>query len=292
MILENLLLPLLSKTENAAHHVQEVADTLAHAAGHGHEAGSEMPELPNILQMLHLAFGGFWDSAYHWENIIFGFVVLLFFCFIAMRVYKKRELIPGKLQNTVEIIVEGMDNFFYSILGHHARAYVPFLGTLFLYILFMNLMGLLPFFKYPTSSLNITLSLALVVFFYVQYTGIRRLGIMGYIDHLLGEPRDVMGWILVPLNLPIHILGELSKPVSLSLRLFGNITGEDVLIAAFTGLGIMMLSFIPTDFAFGIPLQLPFYFLALLTSTIQALVFTLLASVYFLMMLPHDEEEH
>jgi F-type H+-transporting ATPase subunit a len=73
------------------------------------------------------------------------------------------------------------------------------------------------------------------------------------------------------------------------LRLFGNITGEDVLIAAFTGLGIALLAFIHSPV--GVPLQLPFYFLALLTSTIQALVFTLLSTVYFAMMMPHEEHE-
>jgi len=200
-------------------------------------------------------------------------------------------LIPGRLQNAAEMTVEGLDNFFYSVLGKEARRYTPFLGTLFIYILAMNFMGLVPFFKSPTSSMNITLSLALCTFFYVQFEGVRRLGVLGYINHMLGDPRDVMGWILAPINLPIHVLGELAKPVSLSLRLFGNITGEDVLIAAFTGLGIALLAFIHSPV--GVPLQLPFYFLALLTSTIQALVFTLLSTVYFAMMMPHEhEEEH
>jgi F-type H+-transporting ATPase subunit a len=184
--------------------------------------------------------------------------------------------------------VEGLDNFFRSILGHHAVRYTPFLGTLFIYILCMNLMGLVPFLKSPTASMNITLSLALVVFFYVQLAGMRRLGVLNYFHHLMGSPKDLIGWVLVPINLPIHIIGELAKPVSLSLRLFGNITGEDVLIAAFTGLGIALLSFI--HLPVGAPLQLPFYFLALLTSTIQALVFTLLSTVYFAMMMPHEEE--
>lgn len=287
MIIEKLLLPLATHADEVAH----AADTAAahggeHAAGHG-----GAPELPNILHMLYLAFGEAFKSWYLWENIIFGFLVLLFFCFVAMRIYSKRDLRrPGRLQNVAEMAVEGLDNFFHSILGHHARRYTPFLGTLFLYILCMNIMGLVPFLKSPTSSMNITLSLALIVFFYVQFEGIRRLGPIKYVHHLMGEPRDAMGWILMPLNLPIHILGELAKPISLSLRLFGNITGEDVLIAAFTGLGIAVLAFVHSPV--GVPLQLPFYFLAILTSTIQALVFTLLASVYFAMMMPHEEGEH
>jgi F-type H+-transporting ATPase subunit a len=286
VITSPLLLFLAAHSDEAAH----AADTVAHAAEHGAEHGGA-PELPNILHMLYLAFGETFHSWHHWENVIFGFVVLLFFCFISMRIYSKRNLRhPGKLQNLAEIAVEGLDNFFHSVLGRHAERYTPFLGTLFVYILCMNLMGLVPFLKSPTSSLNITLSLALIVFVYVQFAGVRRLGPLKYVDHLMGEPRDVMGWVLVPLNLPIHILGELAKPVSLSLRLFGNITGEDVLIAAFTGLGIALLAFMGSPV--GVPLQVPFYFLAILTSTIQALVFTLLSTVYFALMMPHEKENH
>ena len=101
----------------------------------------------------------------------------------------------------------------------------------------------------------------------------------------------MISWVLVPLNLPIHLIGELAKPLSLSLRLFGNITGEDVLIAAFTGVGIMAISFLKLPV--GIPLQLPFYFLGLLMSAIQALVFTSLSAIYIALMLPHEHEgEH
>ena len=140
----------------------------------------------------------------------------------------------------------------------------------------------------PSTSLNITASLAIVVFLYAQWTGISRLGIGGYLHHLAGSPTDVIGWCMVPLLFPLHIIGELAKPFSLALRLFGNITGEDTLIAVFVGLGVAILAFSPV----GIPLQIPFYFLGLLLSTIQALVFTLLSTIYILLMLPHEEHAH
>lgn len=113
------------------------------------------------------------------------------------------------------------------------------------------------------------------------------LGNCGYLRHMAGDPRDVVTWLLVPINIPIHIIEELAKPMSLSLRLFGNITGEDVLITVFVGLGVSALSFL--HLPIGIPFQLPFIFLALLTGTIQALVFTLLSTIYFSLMLPHEE---
>jgi F-type H+-transporting ATPase subunit a len=252
------------------------------------------PELPHFIEFLHIYFGGpFVNFMFEYKDVIFGFLILIFMCVVAMRVYSKRSIkTPSRLQNLLEMIVEGFQNFFSSILGDKwGRHYTPFLGTLFTYILLMNWCGLVPFGKSATANWATTAPLAILVFLYVQYTGVRRLGPLKYVDHLMGEPRSVITWVLVPLNLPIHLIGELAKPLSLSLRLFGNITGEDVLLAAFTGLGVMVLAFIGSPV--GLPLQLPFYFLAILTSTIQALVFTLLAAVYFSMMLPHEEhEEH
>jgi F-type H+-transporting ATPase subunit a len=199
-------------------------------------------------------------------------------------------MVPSGLQNVVEMVIEGLETFIVGVIGPQGKRFVPFLGTLFLYIYFMNISGLIPFLKSSTASLNQTLALALCVFFYVQYTGIKELGLKGYFDHLLGTPRNVIQWSLVPLMLPIHVIGELAKPMSLSLRLFGNVTGEDILILIFVGLGTTIMSF--TNLPIGIPLQLPFIFLALLTSLIQALVFMLLSTIYFAMMLPHEEEGH
>ncbi len=255
-------------------------DEGAHEGEH-HESTPHLPSLVGLLTGSH----GFW---YDWVNVIYAFFVAIILCIIAIRVYAKRQMIPGPFQNAVEMLVETLYNFFQSILGKEARHFAPFLGTLFFYILFMNWMGLIPLGHSPSTSLNITVSLAVIVFLYAQWTGIRRLGILGYIDHLAGTPRNAVAWAMVPLMFPLHIIGELAKPMSLSLRLFGNITGEDVLIAVFVGFGVAIVSFLPV----GIPLQFPFIFLALLLSAVQALVFTLLSTIYILLMLPHEEHEH
>jgi F-type H+-transporting ATPase subunit a len=273
---------------------RQVADTAAAAAEHG--GGDSVPKLPNVItlinDLLHHPKEGLMPFLHHFEVVVFAFVVLAFMCIVAMRVYKKRQLIPGRAQSVVEMFVEGLSNFFIGIVGEkYGPMYVPFLGTLFVYILLMNLSGLIPFLHSSTSNLNTTAALAICVFLHVQGSAIRHLGIGKWFMHLAGDPRDAISWALAPLNLPIHIIGELAKPFSLSLRLFGNIMGEDVLIAAFVGLGVLLLSFMHSPI--GIPLHLPFIFLAMLTSTIQALVFSLLASVYFSLMLPHEHhEEH
>ncbi len=262
---------------------EEIAKHAAEKAAEG------APELPNFITLLYERFGkaAFVGFLHHWENVIFSWIIVIGVSLVAYLVYRKRSLMPGRLQNLVEMAVEGLDNFVCGILGPQGRRYTPFLGTLFIYILSMNFFGLIPGMKSPTANLNTTVSLAICVFFYVQYTGIRSLGLVGYLKHMAGDPRDVVTWFLVPLNIPIHVIEELAKPLSLSLRLFGNITGEDVLIAVFVGLGVSALGFL--HLPVGIPFQLPFYFLALLTGTIQALVFTLLSTIYFSLMLPHEE---
>jgi F-type H+-transporting ATPase subunit a len=267
-----------------------VGHAAEHAGEHGAHAAESTPALPNILTVLIQLLGEDTPAAHfvhRWEVPFFSLLAVLLLVVLARAASSKRALIPSGVQNLVETAVEALDNFVAGVLGKDGRHFTPFLGTLFLYIWIQNLMGLVPGLHSPTSSLNTTVALALCVFLYVQYTGIRRQGIGGYLFHLAGEPRDAVGWGMSPLMFPLHVIGELAKPMSLSLRLFGNIFGEDTLIAVFVTLGVAALAF--THLPIGIPFQLPFLFLALLTSTIQALVFTLLSTIYFALMLPHAE---
>jgi len=257
-----------------------IASTLLALAFYSEGGGSELPSVLSLLT-------GHDSVVYHWVNIIYAVVVSILMCVVAITVYSRRQMIPGPFQNLVEMLVEGMYNFLHSILGHNTKRYAPFLGTLFFYILLMNLMGIVPGGHSPSTNINITASLAIIVFLYSQYTGLTQLGIAKYMDHMIGSPRDVIGWCIVPLILPIHVIGEFAKPFSLALRLFGNITGEDILVAAFVGLGVTALSFMHSPI--GLPLNIPFILLGILLSTIQALVFTLLSTIYILMMLPHEE---
>jgi F-type H+-transporting ATPase subunit a len=269
--------------------------TPPHEAKAGADEGEEKgpQKFPNVITVLARAMPGVpWVRfLHHYEAIVFSLLIALLLSLVAFAASRNPQMIPGPLQNAVEWLVEKLYNFVVDILGpEHGPRYVPFLGTLFIYILAMNLFGLIPFMDSPTSSLNVTVALALVVFVYSQFIGLRELGVIGYFDHLMGNPRTVIGWLLVPLMLPIHVMGELAKPISLSCRLFGNIFGEDMLLVAFATLGVTTLSF--AHLPFGIPWQLPFLFLALLTSTLQALVFTVLSTIYFLLMLPHDDHAH
>ncbi len=163
--------------------------------------------------------------------------------------------------------------------------------AIFFYILTMNLLGIVPGFKSSTDTLDVTLALALITFLYVQWSGIRNLGPLGYLDHMAGSPRDVIGFAMLPIMIPVHLLGELAKPVSLSCRLFGNIFGEDTLVVVFVSAAALCLK--ASLLALGAPplmgITALFMLLQTLTSIVQALIFALLTSVYFYMMLPHGE---
>lgn len=263
-----------------------------HAAAHAEKTQEGLKELANWITLVSEKWHGApWaDFLHHWENVVFSWTIALGLVLIAFLGTRKKSEVPGPCQNFLEAVAEGLENFVTDVLGERGKKFVPFIGTLFLYILCQNLIGIVPGMKSPTSSLNTTVALAVSVFFYVQWTGLYENGLLGYFDHLMGSPRDLVGWIMVPLNLPLHILEEFIKPLSLSLRLFGNVLGEDSLIAAFVTLGIGALAFF--HLPVGLPLQFPFLMLALLTGTIQAVVFAILSTIYISLMLPHEEHGH
>jgi F-type H+-transporting ATPase subunit a len=267
----------------------------AASAGQQAEPQEEKKEVgfPTVVTLLEVAMphASWLPFVVHYEVLLFSMLIAALLCLVAFFASRNAQMIPGPLQNVVEALVEALHDFIVGILGpKYGPRYLPFLGTLFIYILAMNLFGMIPFMHSPTASLNVTVALALTVFVYVQYTGFKELGPLGWADHMLGSPRDLTGWLLAPIMLPIHVLGELAKPISLSCRLFGNIFGEDMLLVAFASLGVTTLSF--THLPFGLPLQVPFLALALLGSTLQALVFTVLSTIYFLLMLPHEDHGH
>jgi F-type H+-transporting ATPase subunit a len=304
--------------EGAAHAAGEGHETAldgAHgAAAGGHEAeGYLMPhELPNFATWIEgIVNPKFTIDHGHrphpssniplaengpaWLNIpinpIFSILYAIMIVLVIRRGLKSVSLRrPGKLQNFVEMVLGGLHKFFHGVLGDQGKQYIPFAGSLFLFIFVNNIMCLVPMFKAPTSSLATTAGLGALTFCYVHYNVIRQAGFVSWIKHLWGEP----AW-MGPFNFPLHVLGELIKPVSLSARLFGNILGEDKLLAAFLGMGMLIVATIshnPTPIV-GVPLQLPFFFLVVLGSTIQALVFSLLASIYIVLLLPHDDRhEH
>lgn len=169
---------------------------------------------------------------------------------------------PGKLQHMFEVAIEFMRSQAEEIIGHHGRHFVPMVLTVGMFILFCNLIGLIPSFLSPTASVEVTLGCALVAFSYYHYSGARHQGLLKYMKHFGGSV-----WWLAPLMFPIEIVSHLGRPLSLSVRLFANIFAGDLIFLIFFGL---------------VPLGVPMIFLGLHTfvSFLQAYIFMLLTMVY------------
>jgi len=244
-------------------------------------------ELPNLITVLEHFFpkSHFVHFLFSWENLVFSFLVLSFIVVQSISAARKKEFLPKGLQNRWELIMEGLTEFVTSILGPRGMEHVPFLGTMFIYILLQNWLGLIPFMKSPTSAWSTTIALALITTVYVQWVGIKEHGLVNYLKHLAGNPIGILGISLVPLMLVINMSIEfLAVPLSLSLRLFANVSSEDKLLYKFAELNVMYY-------------LLPFFFqlfanvLVILFSFIQAFVFLLLSTVYISLILPHEHDE-
>jgi F-type H+-transporting ATPase subunit a len=206
------------------------------------------------------------------DYIVMCFIVAVFLILFLGLAGRKRSLVPSKLQSVLELIIEAFEGLLTDIIGEQGKKYLPMIGTIGLFILFCNLLGLVPGFMSPTTKLNVTVGCALTVFVYYHWQGIRTQGLFKYLKHFTG-PIPLMA----PLMLPIEIISHFSRPLSLSIRLFGNIFAEELLI-------VVIASIIP----FFLPL--PFMAIAIVTGTIQAFVFVMLSCIYIAGAVAHEEE--
>lgn len=216
------------------------------------------------------------------EMVPVTWLVILILCGAVIVMHSRLKLRnPGRFQLFLEFCVVALHGFVRNIVGdREARSLVPVIGTFFIFILSLNLFGLIPGFIAPTANTNTTVALAVFAFVYVQYVSITRVGLWNYFKHFLGEPL----W-LAPLMLPLHIIGELAKPLSLSIRLFGNVFGEDLVILVFIMIGATVMKSL-----FWVPIQFPMMLFAIFTGFVQALVFSMLVGIYITVALSGHEE--
>ncbi len=196
-------------------------------------------------------------------HVTYSWFVILVLVGLGVLASRRITLVPSGAQNVFEVVISGLEDFMVEITGEEGRAFFPFIATLFLYIMFCNLIGLIPGFLSPTSNINTPLSMALCTFVFTHYLGIKFHGAK-YIKHFLGPIPA-----LAPLFFPIELIGHCARVLSLTLRLFGNIMGEDLVLAILLFLAGAFLA------------PLPMMFLAVFTSVVQAFVFTLLSIMYF-----------
>lgn len=223
------------------------------------------------------------------SSILTTWLVMAVVLILAIAATRGLKLVPRGAQNAVEAIYEALEDFAVSLGGVPARAHVPLFAAFFVFILFSNWSGLLPFvgkfeeLRAPTSDVNVTIGLALVAFVYFQGQGIRRLGPRAYFGKFFVFTGFRKGVITGIIDLYVGIIEfflEFVKPVTLAMRLWGNIFGGELAIGVITALTVAL-----------VPIAM--YSLEILLNFVQALIFSVLVLMYTVIAVEsHAEEEH
>ncbi len=211
----------------------------------------------------------------HGQGLVIGHLILVTIIILALSFKATATLraVPGGVQNIMEAYLQGVLAMGKDVIGEElARKYLPLVATIGLFVLISNLIGIIPGFESPTSNINVTLPLALSVFFYYNYEGMKKQGVKHYFAHFAGPVKA-----LAPLMFPIEIVSHLSRIVSLSFRLFGNIKGDDL----FLWVLLMLVPWL---------VPLPGYLLLTFSALLQTFVFMILTYVYLAGAVALDEE--
>lgn len=203
------------------------------------------------------------------------FLVLALVLLVSFFATKSMQLVPTGSQNIMEAYLGGVISMGKDVIGEDlARKYLPLVATIGLFVFFSNVVGIIPGFESPTSNINVTLVLALIVFVYYNFEGIREQGFIKYFAHFAGPVK-----LLAPLMFPIEIVSHISRIISLSFRLFGNIKGDDLFLWV-----LLMLApwFMP----------LPAYVLLTFSAILQTFIFMILTYVYLAGAVVVSEDDH
>jgi F-type H+-transporting ATPase subunit a len=223
------------------------------------------------------------------SSIVTSWVVMALMIVVFVGIAQTLHRLPGGVQNAVEWVYEGLEDFGMALGGPQARPYIGIFAALFVFIALANWTDLLIFgdkvnwLRTPTSDLNITIGLALFSFVLFHVEGVRRLGARRYLGKFFnfsGFRRSVVDGLIDLFVGLIEFLLEFFKPVTLAFRLFGNLYGGGIMLGVFTAL---LLGILP----------LPFVFLEGFIGFVQALIFSVLTLMFTLLAIEsHDEEAH
>lgn len=260
-----------SESDWILHHIMDGKEVELPFLGYVH-----IPQFPSVLGIditptKHVIF--MWVAA---------FLVFLTFYFVAKNY--RTSLVPKRLANFFEVLIIFVrDEIAEPTLGKAYKPFLPFLLTLFFFILFGNFLGLIPFSATFTSNIAVTATLAIISFLMIQLGGIKHNGFFGYFKGLV--PHGIPMWLL-PLMIPVEILGLFTKPFALAIRLFANMIAGHTVILALIGLIFFMgtIFIAPVSVAFAVFI----YLLEILVALIQAYIFTMLSSL-FIGMAVHQE---
>jgi len=216
-----------------------------------------------------------------WATVVAGLIVMGVGLYLRSRATSG---VPGKLQLTWELVVEAVSRQVEGSIGPRGAAVVPLAVTLFVFILIANWFSVLgvgseiEWLGPPTSDINLTLALALIVIIPVHIASIRTRGFGGYVKHYVSQPFPKA---LFPVNIFINGVEEIAKPLTLALRLFGNLLSGGLMLALIAALGVWSLGHIPIGYVATLILDPVWKLFDLAIGAIQAFIFALLAILYF-----------
>jgi len=259
-----------------------------------HTSDSHVVELPFGLGEWHLPtgwhlFGIDVSPTKHVVFMIIAAVLVFLTIWYAGRQVQRRQRegkAPAGFGGAIEAIVLFIrDDVVLGNIGHGGEKFVPYILTLFFFILYCNLLGLLPWGATPTGNLAVTGSLALISFLVIEISGFQALGPRGYLKTIVFVPPGMTGLgavAMAAIMTPIEIIGKIVKPFALTLRLFANMTAGHFVILALLGLIFIFSSWAVAagSVAFVVFMML----LELLVAFLQAYIFALLTSVFIGMM--------
>jgi F-type H+-transporting ATPase subunit a len=220
------------------------------------------------------------------KHIVFMWIAILVLviAFITARKAYKKSLIPRGITNLLEVLIVFVrDEIARPTIGYGFEKFLPYLLTVFFFILTCNFLGLIPYGSTATSNISVTATLATISFFVIQIGGIMKNGFFGYFKGLI--PHGIPFWLL-PIMFVVEILGLFTKPFALAIRLFANMTAGHIVIMALIGLIFILRTYfvVPVSVSFALFI----FLLEILVALIQAYIFTMLSSL-FIGMAYHQE---
>lgn len=174
------------------------------------------------------------------------------------------------LRGIFELLTEMASGLADMVIGEHGKHYVPFFASVFFFVLFNNLLGMIPGMTPATENMNTTFGFGILMFLYYNFQGVKENGVVAYLKHFMGPVL-----FIAPLMFVIEIVSHIVRPFSLGLRLANVMMGDHTVLSVF-------LDLVPI----GVPI--PFYILGLFVCFVQAFVFTLLSMVYVAFAIAHD----
>lgn len=210
------------------------------------------------------------------KHLLMMWIACAILIFVFKKIFQEPATVRSGLGNAIEAIVVFLrDEVITPAMGEASKKYLPYLLTVFFFILTCNLLGLLPWSVTATANISVTAALALISLFMIQYGGVKEHGLMHHLHNLI--PPGIPAWLL-PIMIPVEVMGQFTKPFALCIRLFANMTAGHLVILSFLALIFVMKSIIiaPVSVGFALFINILEVFIAFL----QAYIFTMLTALF------------